>query len=159
MSEFKSKSFDFFSYDYSNPAHILLARRLIADPTINEYIKNIEAFIYEDTGIPLNNAYLVGHNDDLVGYINLYEKRGIVDMDYAVDSTFRGIRNASGETIGSQIIRETAETIFDSYEFVKFIRLTIAASNIRSIKAAERAGFKLKDHFFEGNEYQLHRKK
>lgn len=154
MSSFKTKNFQFFSYDFSSKYHQDFVRELIKDPNVETYIKNIEAFIYRDTEIPLNNAYLVGKDDLIVGYINLFEERLIVEMDYAVSPNMRGIRNNSNETIGCQILRETSEYLFDSYDFIKFIRLSIAKSNIRSIKAAERAGFKLVNHYSDGEEYR-----
>lgn len=154
MSSFETKNFQFFSYDFTSKYHQNFVRELIKDPNVNTYIKNIEAFIYRDTEIPLNNAYLVGKDDLIVGYINLFEDRLIVEMDYAVTPNMRGIRNNSNETIGCQILRETSEYLFDSYDFIKFIRLSIAKSNIRSIKAAERAGFKLVNHYSDGEEYR-----
>ncbi len=154
MSSFETKSFEFFSYDFSLESHREFAKDLIRDPNVDKYLKNVDAFIYNDTEMPLNNAYLVGNKDNIVGYINLYERINAVEMDYAVGPKFRGIRNNSNETIGCQILRETSEYIFENYDFIKFISLYIEKSNIRSIKAAQRAGFKLVDSFYTGNEYR-----
>ncbi len=153
MSSFETASLQFFSYDFTSPSHHAFVKELISDPNVDKYLKNVEGFIYRDTEIPLNNAFLVGKGDNIVGYINLYEELNTVAMDYAVRPSFRGIRNNSNETIGCEILRETSEFILDNYEFIRFIRLYIAKSNIRSIKAATRAGFVLNDSFFEGDEY------
>lgn len=154
MSSFETPSLNFFSYNPSEEEHRAFVKELVADPKVNEYLKNVDAFIYQDTGIPLNNAYLVGKGDDIVGYINLYEHTRIVEMDYAVRPSFRGIRNNSNETIGCEILRETSEFLFDNYDFIRFISLYIAKSNIRSIKAAQRAGFVVQDYLFNGDEYR-----
>lgn len=154
MSSFETKDLKFFSYDFSSPTHRAFVKELIGDPSVEQYLKNVDAFIYQDTEEPLNNAFLVVKGDDIVGYINLYEKHRIVDMDYAVRPSFRGIRNNSNETVGCEILRETSEFLFENYQFIKFIRLMIASSNIRSIRAALRAGFTLSDHYFEGDEYR-----
>lgn len=154
MNSFNTKSFNFYTYDYTNENHRTFIKELLADPLVNNYIKDIDTFLYQESDDPLNSAYLVGKDDLIVGYINLYEYHLIVDIDLAVGESFRGIRNNSLETVGTKILRETSEYILDNYKFIRYLRVMIAASNIRSIKTALNAGFKYVDHFSEGNEYR-----
>ena len=159
MFSFNTKNFEFFSYDFNNEMETSFLKELINDESTNKYIKNINALINKEGYNPLRNAYLVGKDNEIVGYINLYEKLNIIDIDIAVGPRFRGIKNNSNETIGCQILKDVSEYLFDNYIFIRYLRAMIAKSNNRSIKTVTNAGFKYIDSYFEGEEYRKYHNK
>ena len=106
MNSFETPNFKFFTYDFNNKLDVEFIKELIEDEDTDRYLKSIVAFINKDSFNPLKTAYLVSNNDNIVGYLNLYEDNRIVELDLAVGPKHRGIKNNSNETIGCQILKE-----------------------------------------------------
>ena len=157
MTRFNTKSFNFFTLDQENSKHLYFLRELLKDEKVSAYLKDIDTFLLKDTNELLNNAYLVGLNDNIVGYLNLFDYAKCVEMHYAVLNNYRGIRDNLGDTIGCRIVKESAESIFTSYKRIEYIRLYIDEENIESISLAKRAGFTLNNKYLTDYEYRKYR--
>lgn len=155
MTSFTSKNFSFFTFDYNNHEHLNFLRSMEKDPLVQKYLKSISVFLLEkDSSDELSNAYLVGHNNDIVGYLNLFNDGDSEEFHYAVAPNFRSIRNNSNETYGCQILKEASETIFERHLEIEYIKLYIEKVNLRSINAARRAGFFKAGPFGPMDEYR-----
>ncbi len=159
MNSFETSNFKFFTYDFNNKLDVEFIKELIEDEDTDRYLKSIVAFINKDSFNPLKTAYLVSNNDNIVGYLNLYEENRIVELDLAVGPKHRGIKNNSNETIGCQILKEASNYLFDNYIFIRYLRGMIAKSNIKSIKTALNAGFVYYGSYSEGEEYRKYKSK
>ena len=158
MTSFKTQSFDFFKFNPDIIKHHEFLQKLLNDEHIQAYLKDIETFILEeDTNNIYDNAYLVGLNDNIVGYLALFNYSKIIEFHYAVEPSFRGIRNNSNETIGCRIVKEASSYLFTINKKIDLIRLFIDEENIESIKMAKRAGFTLTDTCGYYQEYIKHR--
>lgn len=142
MTSFESPSFSFFTFDYNNYDHLVFLKEMEKDPLIRHYLKSISDFLLEgDSGDELSNAYLVGHNDDIIGYLNLFNDGDNEEFHYAVAPNFRSIRNNSNETYGCRILKEASKVIFERHLEIDYIKLYIEKKNLRSVNVARRAGF------------------
>ncbi len=156
MSSFITPSFRFFTFDYTSKSHIEFLKVMKKDEDVSKYLGSIEDFLIQgDSEDELNNAYLVGRGNNIVGYLNLFNGGIGEEMHYAVSPNFRGIRNNSNETMGCQIVKEASTSIFRRHKEIEYISLFIEKMNIRSIKVAERAGFKLEKIW--GTLYEYHK--
>ena len=159
MTSFNSEHFSFFTFDPLNFRQLDFVKELTKDPLIASQLLLLEENLYyTNSDDLLSNAYLVGMDDNIVGYLSLYNYTNHVGMDYAVHSDFRGIRNNSNETIGCQILKESSEFIFREYKKIEFLKLLISNRNIRSIKAALRAGFTSPEKGYDVTEYYKYNK-
>ena len=96
----------------------------------------------EDEDTFWDSAYLVSNYDEIIGYLAIFMDAKEAELHYAVVPEFRGIRNNSNETIGCQIVREASIGLFRRCKSLKYLKLMIEKSNIRSTKTALRAGYK-----------------
>lgn len=160
MSSFYTDNFEFMTYDPKDYDHVLALQSLENDPQVQEYLHTISEYLEDSDGKDtLNQAYLVGNDFGIVGYLAMFNYDSMEEFHYATLSEYRGIRNDSNETIGAQIVKEASQEVFDRYRFIKRIRLIIKAENIRSIKTAEACGFKRTDEKPDFVEYQKERKR
>lgn len=140
-SDFYSDSFCFLAFDESNPEHVRALENLLSDPLVDEYFNSLESNLEGDSDF-WDSAYLVSNYDSIVGYLAFFMDAREAELHYAVVPEFRGIRNNSNETIGCQIVREASTGLFSRCKSLKCLKLMIDKSNIRSTKAAIRAGYK-----------------
>lgn len=140
-SDFYSDSFCFLAYDKDNPEHVKALEKLLSDPLVDEYFNSLESNL-EDEDTFWDSAYLVSNYDEIIGYLAIFMDAKEAELHYAVVPEFRGIRNNSNETIGCQIVREASIGLFRRCKSLKYLKLMIEKSNIRSTKMALRAGYK-----------------
>lgn len=140
-SDFYSDSFCFLSFDKDNPEHVEALEKLVSDPLVDEYFTSLEAHLENDSSF-WDSAFLVSNYVDIVGYLAVFMDAKEAELHYAVVPEFRGIRNNSNETVGCQIVREASTSLFSRCKSLKYLKLMIEKSNIRSTKAALRAGYK-----------------
>ncbi len=154
-SDFYSDSFCFLAYDKDNPEHVRALEKLLSDPLVDEYFNSLESNL-KDEDTFWDSAYLVSNYDEIIGYLAIFMDAKEAELHYAVVPEFRGIRNNSNETIGCQIVREASIGLFRRCKSLKYLKLMIEKSNIRSTKAALRAGYKQVEKGFY-NKFTLNR--
>lgn len=158
MTSFSTEYFDFYTYDPNNPKHIEAKESLENDPIVNNYLKSIDLNLNMNiSDYIFDNTYLVAVNDTIVGYLAMFDYGKIEELHYAVIDKYRGLRIAKDETIGEAIVKDASEALFDRYKGLKYIRLFIESSNIRSAKVASKVGFKLCERYKDANEYRKYK--
>lgn len=143
MVNFKSDSFDFYSFDTKSPEHLKALYELEDDPQIRRWFGNFGEYFKDTTDIitDLNGKFLVGRQDEIIGFISLYDSFKFINLDYGLLPAYRGIRLDSEHTIGSKLLLETSEVILKNYAQIEYLRCYIDLNNIRSISTAKKAGF------------------
>lgn len=160
MKIIKPSSFELYSFNPSNESHQVFLNEILNDKLTSAYLKDIDVFLLAKTNEnPLENAYLVGKDNEIIGYLNLFDYANCVEMHYAVSPHFRGIRDNLNETLGCKFVKATSDFIFENYQRIEYIRLFIDKYNIESIKMALRAGFNQDFNSPFNDEYRKYRKK
>ena len=143
ISDLKTDSFDFYSFDIKNLEHQRALYKLEEDPQIRRWFGNFEEYFTDTSDVVdgLNNKFLVGKDDSIIGFVVLYDSFKFFNLDYGLLPEYRGIRLNSEQTLGSKLLLETSETILRNNAEVEYLRCYIDLQNVRSISAAKRAGF------------------
>ncbi len=161
MLEFNTKNYHFMTFDPFRLDHLKAKMYLETDPDIRRFLgDSIGEFLEasKDTYYINDSAFLVARNDKIIGYLALIDYDKFVEMHYALLQSARGFKFSKEESTGVSLIREAGDDIFTRSKAVDFLKLYIAEENIKSIRAAENAGFVLYNEVPDNNlEYRKYR--
>ena len=126
-----------------------LVRNLVS-PNMEGNFKLINLYDDEDK-LNIGPAYIVGDERKLVGFIRLatISDSGVVDMHYGVNPEYRN------QGYGAKILLEVGDYVLKNVDNVKKIKLDIKNLNIKSIKCAEKAGYKHEYSVDLGSDYKM----
>lgn len=151
MNNFKTKNYEFVTFDKVLPKHVEAFMALENDPKVQEYFGVLTDFLDE-------NFLLASKEGNIVGFISLYQNDRVEFIDWGLLSAYRGIRVNSEHTIGSQMVLEATNEIFKRNKLIDYFRADIRKDNIPSAILAERAGFTIHKKTSDGEaEYQKYR--
>lgn len=147
MDEIHLNNLDLYRYNRECQAHNDFVDLLMQDADIINSAGNVREKL---SGLYLpgqiwENGFLVGKQEDLLGYVYLYRhsfSTRIATMNYAVQRDFRG------NGYGSMILQEVGDFIFENQKIIDLIALIINNLNVNSIDAAKRAGFIKQEMFY-----------
>ena len=141
--------FEFLSFDRENQNHLNILLKLSQDAEIKKYFGNLtdyfESMIYGDG---LEGVYLVSKDNEIIGFLNIYDYYKLLEFQFGLLEPYRS------KSLGTQILKESAEELFKRYSYLEIIRAYVDKDNIRTIKAATKAGFKLVDDSKSMNEFR-----
>lgn len=113
-------------------------KKLYRDDSIKQRFQGLLIGLFNDLQIFFNRGFLVSHNEEYVGYLNIgsfNEDEKSVYLRAAVDKDKRGFN------YGKAILNEITEYIFKTYPMVESIRLKIARDNRASLMTANSCGY------------------
>lgn len=137
-------------FDKENIDHLKFIKNLFNDPSI---IKRFQCISVSSLNNPkkefFEHAFLVSHNDNLVGYIST---SSINKIEHFVYLRLAIAKQKRGKGYGKTLLNEITEYIFNKYPEVKSIHLKIAKDNKPSLMASSSCGYTLlKDDFYVKN--------
>lgn len=135
MEDIELKTLKLVNFDKKNSSHISFFKKLNGDSSIKKRFQGLLSPLVSKE--KFGKAFLVGDNNDLVGYIEIGEVDPDDDSVYlraAVDEDKRG------HGYGKRILSETSEYLFDNTD-IRSIKLKIADDNIPSMKVAFSGGY------------------
>lgn len=161
MTEFKTNNFIFFRFNPTNDDEMEAINTLLNDRYVQKYLGNVDIRDFllasRDDDEISDSSFLVGFNDEIVGYLSTFSGLDVIDLEYAVLTQFRGKKVNERDTYGALMIKEASSELFRRYAYVKFLRVYINESNVLSLKMAKKVGFEVvRDGF---NPYELHMKR
>lgn len=161
MTEFKTNNFIFFRFNPTNDDEMEVINTLLNDRYVQKYLGNVDIRDFllasRDDDEISDSSFLVGFNDEIVGYLSTFSGLDAIDLEYAVLPQFRGKKVNERDTYGALMIKEASSELFRRYAYVKFLRVYINESNVLSLKMAKKVGFEVvRDGF---NPYELHMKR
>lgn len=161
MTEFKTNNFIFFRFNPTNDDEMEAINTLLNDRYVQKYLGNVDIRDFllasRDDDEISDSSFLVGFNDEIVGYLSTFSGLDVIDLEYAVLPQFRGKKVNERDTYGALMIKEASSELFRRYAYVKFLRVYINESNVLSLKMAKKVGFEVvRDGF---NPYELHMKR
>ena len=150
----KLTSLNLTNFDPENKRNIKLLNDLKKDQLTNLYVSSkIEEFFYESkdaNNISVGNTYICNQDKTPIGFIKLYDfLLNELEIFYGVSPEYRN------QGYGKKILIETSYYLFKRYNNVKNIKLLIRDNNIRSIKCALNAGFKLNNELNELDDVKI----
>lgn len=146
MLEFTTENYHFMTFDPFRLDHLKAKMYMETDPDIRRYLGDSIGTFLETCDEPysINDAaFLVARDDKIIGYLALFDYFRFVEMHYALLHSARGFKFSKDESTGCSLIREAGDDVFARSKEVDFLKLYIAEENIKSIRAAEAAGFAL----------------
>lgn len=161
MTEFKTNNFIFFRFNPTNDDEMEAINTLLNDRYVQKYLGNVDIRDFllasRDDDEISDSSFLVGFNDEIVGYLSTFSGLDAIDLEYAVLPQFRGKKVNGRDAYGALMIKEASSELFRRYAYVKFLRVYINESNVLSLKMAKKVGFEVvRDGF---NPYELHMKR
>lgn len=161
MTEFKTNNFIFFRFNPTNDDEMEAVNTLLNDKCVQKYLGNVDIRDFllasRDDDEISDSSFLVGFNDEIVGYLSTFSGLDAIDLDYAVLPQFRGKKVNERDTYGALMIKEASSELFRRYAYVKFLRVYINESNVLSLEMAKKIGFEVvRDGF---SPYELHMKR
>ncbi len=125
----------------NNIDHLILKRRLGDDLEFKNYLyKNIDKYFVEPVNdsdtLQEDTSYIVKKDDKLVGFVHICKIiSNTISFHYAVSPSERG------RGIGTEILRELPNLIFEDIDPNLEIKLKINMYNYASQKAAKKASY------------------
>lgn len=129
-------------YDKENIEHCNVIDTLDIDEKTQKFVGRTRTLIQiinkrkEEEDYLHNNTYIAYYNDRPVGYISLTHK----EDNYEVISGL--LKEERNQHLGSLLLLEFSEKIFEEYKDIDKLTLKINSKNIGSIKCAELVGYK-----------------
>ena len=120
-------------------------KKLCHDESILSRFQGIMIGLKNENNNFFNHSFLVSHNNEFIGYVNIGEFNNDEKSVYlraAVDKEKRGFG------YGKTILEEITEYIFKNYPQVESIRLKIAGDNKASLMTANACGYKWLENDF-----------
>ena len=94
MTEFKTDNFIFFRFNPTNDNEMEAVNTLLNDRYVQKYLGNVDIRDFllasRDDDEISDSSFLVGFNDEIVGYLSTFSGLDAIDLDYAVLPQFRG---------------------------------------------------------------------
>lgn len=145
----KTKHFEFIQFDFNNKEHLKLEKDIINSDYSNLISEDIDRFIRRNLTLhkenDITNIYIIRYKDNLVGlaFVNYHGEITIEGKHYNDEIEIGcGLHpNYIGKNLGSIIEYELADMELKLHPEFSFIVARIDDNNIRSIKAANKAGF------------------
>lgn len=145
----KTEHFEFIQFNFNDENHVKIERDIINSDYSNLISKDIDTFIKRNLMFhkenDITNAYVINHEGNLIGlaFVNFHGEE-IIDGKHYNDEIEIGCGlhpNYIGKHLGNLIEYELADMQLKLHPEFDFIVARIEDDNIRSIKAARRAGF------------------
>jgi len=137
-------------FDKTSKQELEFIRKLCKDETISKWFQGIMVGLTNNSKKEFfNHSFLVTHNKDLIGYINIgsyNEEEACVYLRAAIDKEKRGF------SYGKMLLTEITNYIFKNYNNIESIRLKIEKENKVSLNTAISCGYEwLKDDYYIKN--------
>lgn len=136
-------------FDKTNKEELEFIRKLCKDETIGKWFQGIMVGLNNPKKEFFKHSFLVTHNKDLVGYINIgsyNEEESCVYLRAAIDKDKRG------SSYGKMLLSEVTDYIFTNYNTIESVRLKIDFNNKPSLNTAIACGYVwLKDDYYIKN--------
>lgn len=145
----KTEHFEFIQFDYNDNNHIKLERDIINSDYSNLISRDIDTFIKRNLMFSkdnnITNVYVINYENNLIGlaFVN-FHKEEIIDGKHYDDEIEIGCGlhpDYIGKHLGNLIEYELADIELKLHPEFSCIVARIDDDNIRSIKAATKAGF------------------
>ena len=145
----KTKHFEFIQFDFNYKKHIEIEQDIINSEYSNLISKDIDTFIRKNLMFhkenDITNVYVIKYEDNLIGlaFVNFHGEEVIDGIHYDNEIEIGcGLHpDYMGKHLGNIIESELAELELKLHPEFNFIVARIGDDNIRSIKAATKAGF------------------
>jgi RimJ/RimL family protein N-acetyltransferase len=135
----KLDNFILEKYDKTNKEHNMVVQELSNDMDSKKYLGNLDyanAVIEKRKQENPNNYIYIAYSTFPVGYISLTYKDNQYYISYGIVPKYRG------EYLGALLLQEFSEKIFEEYNHIDELTLSIHKNNIKSYKVANLAGYK-----------------
>ena len=140
----KLETLTIHTFDKNNKTELEFIKKLCNDETIKSRFQGLLRGLIDDKGF-FDHAFLVSHNNNLVGYVHIGDfnnEEKCVYLRAAIDKDKRGFG------YGKTILQEVTEYIFKNYSQVESIRLKIASDNKASLMTSNACGYKWLENDF-----------
>lgn len=141
--------FEFIEFDYNNEDHVIVKNDIINSDYSCLISKDIDSFIKRNVQLhkenEITNTYIIKYENNLIGlaFVN-FHKEEIINGNHYDDEIEIGCGlhpNYMGKHLGHLIENELANLELKLHPEFDYIVARIGDDNIRSIKAALKAGF------------------
>lgn len=140
MDKYNLKTLTLVGFNKDNKEHLDFLQKSIDDAIIKKRLQGFFCdLLHKKDDHFFYRGFLVYDQVKIIGYMNIgrFNKcEKAVYLKAFIDSDERG------KKYGKTLLSETANYIFDNYEFVEVIKLVILPDNTSSIKTALSCGFK-----------------
>lgn len=138
MTNLKLDNFDLIKFDFNNEEHNLVIRKL-CDKNKSNYLGDLFYSIAlirkRQEENYYNEAYIAYYNDYPIGFISLSYKNSAYEISYGILKEYRN------QHLGTLLLDEFSEVLFNNYEDINNLTLVINKNNIASIKLANMASY------------------
>ena len=149
-TQVKTSSLSLYKYNPDSQVHKDFVELMTSEDSLADQVGDVKKKLKEFSMLSLpgqlwNGAFLVGNEDELVGYVYLFRhsfSTRIAMMNYAVTQNLRG------QGYGKMLVKEISDYIFFSQKVIDNIILIINSNNVNSIGAAEFGGFTKEGGFY-----------
>lgn len=132
----KINNYNYYTYDEIDNTSIM---NELTTNSKSDFIHGIKERLLQsknNSDIVFNNAYLVEHENNIVGYVYLSrQQHNNIYIEYLIIKDHRKKGHATN------ILDELIEYLFENNPDLESIHLSIDPSNIKSINVAEKLGF------------------
>lgn len=141
MKPIELENFTLIEYDINNIEHYDLITKINSTENGKKYLGNlhyaIQRIYQRRENNPYNIPFIVYYLDEPIGFISLSYIDNSYQISYGITSEYQG------QYLGSELLMEFSELLFQMYPDIDKLTLKIEPSNIGSIKLANKVGYVL----------------
>jgi len=143
MNQLELENFLLIEYDANNKRHQDVIATINSTENGKKYLGNlyytIQRIYQRRESNSFNIPYIVYYLDEPMGYISL----SYIDNSYQI--SYGIIPKYQGQYLGSELLMEFSDILFEMYPNIDKLSLKISNDNIGSIKLATKVGYVLED--------------
>ena len=159
MKKILTENFEFLTFDKNNIKHIETAYLIQDDPVFSNYFGYMEDYfeVIDSDQVDLSGNYITYLNNEIVGFVTLYDYYTHANLDYGLLEKYRGYR-LEKSSLAVSMIKEFSNEVFKRTKELEYFKAFINNYNVKSIEAAKRAGFVFfKESVLNSSEYRKYR--